>query len=426
MITVSTVLISFFVLLLIGVPIAYVVLVAAGIGIVGSGFSGVTVVQQTVSGINSFIMLAVPFFIISGDLAANGRTSQKIVDSINAFLGHIHGGLGIATIVASAFFGAITGSGIATVVAIGALMLPKLIEAGYPRGFALGIIACSGTLGVMIPPSIPMLTMAVALQNSVGAQFLAGFIPGLLTVAAMSTVVAYMAKKLNIPKAERMPWKQRLIVLKNSFWALMFPVVILGSIYGGLATPTEAAVISAFYVIIIELFVYKEMTWKSLYKHLGVSIINAATMSVLLATAQALLYYLTSAHVPEAMLAAVTSTISSPISVLLILSGIFLILGCFMNIGSAVIILASVLLPLLREYGIDVTQFIIIATMMNMIGFITPPFGLCLFVAMKVGNAGMKEVFEGSWRLLIALAVVTVLLILIPELSTILPTLFYD
>ena len=408
---VAPVLITFAVTLLIGVPIAYVVLIAAGVGILGSGFSGVVVAQQTVSGINSFIMLAVPFFIISGDLAAKGKTSQKIVDTINAFIGHIPGGLGIATVVASAFFGAITGSGIATVVAVGALMLPKLLNAGYPKNLALGIIACSGTLGVMIPPSIPMLTMAVALQNSVGEQFIAGFLPGILVVVVMSVFISWKSKKLGIPRTPKMTWRERGRVLKESFWALLFPVIILGSIYGGLATPTEAAVISAVYVIIIEMVVYKELTWKSLYKQLGPSIVNAATMSVLLATAQTLLYFLTSAHVPELMLNATVSAIQSPIAVLLILCGIFLVAGCFMNVGSVVIILASVLLPLFRQYNIDV------------IGFITPPFGLCLFVAMKIGDSNMKEVFSGSWQLLVCIAICTLLVIFIPEISTFLPSL---
>lgn len=420
---VTPVLITFAVTLLIGVPIAYVVLIAAGVGILGSGFSGIVVAQQTVSGINSFIMLAVPFFIISGDLAAKGKTSQKIVDTINAFIGHIPGGLGIATVVASAFFGAITGSGIATVVAVGALMLPKLLNAGYPKNLALGIIACSGTLGVMIPPSIPMLTMAVALQNSVGEQFIAGFLPGILVVVVMSVFISWKSKKLGIPRTPKMTWRERGRVLKESFWALLFPVIILGSIYGGLATPTEAAVISAVYVIIIEMAVYKELTWKSLYKQLGPSIVNAATMSVLLATAQTLLYFLTSAHVPELMLNATVSAIQSPIAVLLILCGIFLAAGCFMNVGSVVIILASVLLPLFRQYNIDVTHFVIIANLMNMIGFITPPFGLCLFVAMKIGDSNMKEVFSGSWQLLVCMAICTLLVIFIPEISTFLPSL---
>ena len=420
---VATVLIAFAVLLLLGTPVAYVVLIAAGVGIVGSGFAGTIIAQQTVTGVNSFVLLAIPFFIISGDLAAKGKTSQKIVDSINAFVGHIPGGLGIATIFASAFFGAITGSAIATVIAIGALMLPQLIEAGYPRGFSLGIIACAGTLGVMIPPSIPMLTMAVALQESVGRQFIAGVVPGILTSVAMSIYVYFAAKKLKIPSMPKMGWRQRLHVLKDSIWALLFPVIILGSIYSGLATPTEAAVISAIYVIIIEMLVYKELTWKKLYEQLGPSIVNAATMSVLMATAQTMLWYLTSAHVPEMMLDAVTHAITSSTTLMFILCGIFLIAGCFMNVGSVVIILAPILLPLFASYGIDATQFIIMATMMNQIGFITPPFGLNLFVAMKVGNAGMKEMFMGSWQLLICMAVVTVLIILVPQISTILPDL---
>ena len=184
-----------------------------------------------------------------------------------------------------------------------------------------------------------------------------------------------------------------------------------------------AAVISAVYVIIIEMFVYKELTLKGLYQQLGPSIVNAATMSVLLATAQTMLWYLTSARVPEMMLNAVTSSITSPTTLLLILCGLFLVAGCFMNVGSVVIILAPVLLPLFETYNIDVTQFIIIATMMNQIGFITPPFGLNLFVAMKVGGVGMKGVFSGSWKLLICMTIATILILLFPEISTILPDL---
>lgn len=412
----------FFLFLLIGVPVAYVVLWSAGLGILWDGFAATMIPQQMVGGINSFIMLAVPFFIISGDLAAKGQTSQRLVNVINAFLGHIPGGLGIATIVASAFFGAITGSAIATAVAIGALMLPKLLEAGYPRALSLGIITCSATIGVMIPPSIPLLTMAVAMQVSVGAQFLAGVIPGLLTVAAMSVVVYFEAKRLKIPCMEKVAWGKRFKIVLNSVWALLFPVIILGSIYSGLATPTEAAVISTFYVIVIELFVYRDMSAKELYKLLGPSCVSAATMSLLLATAQVMLYFMTVEHVPELLLNLITGAIDSKIMLLLLLCLLFLVSGCFMNVGSVVIILAPLLIPLMKTYVIDEYQFIVIANIMNQIGMVTPPFGLCLFVSMKMGKAEMSEVIRGSWKLLVAMVVVTILLIAIPELSTWLPS----
>ena len=230
-----SVIVAFFGLLIIGVPIAHVVLGAAGIGCLMTGTTGTILAQQTVLGMNSYVMLAVPFFILSGDLAAKGQTSQRLVNAINAFLGHLPGGLGIATIFACAIFGAITGSSIACVVAIGALMLPKLKENGYPLLLSLGIITTGGTLGVMIPPSIPMLQIAIAMGTSVGKQFTAGFIPGILTAAIMSAYVVIYAKRTGIPRTSRIPFRQRMLVLKDSFWALMFPVIVLGSIYGGIS-----------------------------------------------------------------------------------------------------------------------------------------------------------------------------------------------
>lgn len=411
----------FFLFLLIGVPVAYVVLWSAGIGILAEGLAPMMIAQQMVGGINSFIMLAVPFFIISGDLAAKGKTSEKLLDVINAYLGHIPGGLGIATIVASTFFGAITGSAIATAVAIGALMYPKLRAAGYPKLLCVGIITCSSTIGIMIPPSIPLLTMAVAMQVSVGAQFIAGVVPGIITALAMSLVVFLEAKRCKIPCAPKVSWKERLKVTVDSFWALMFPVIILGSIYSGLATPTEAAIISTFYVIIIELFVYREMSAKELYALLGPSCVSAATMSLLLATAQVMLYYLTVMHVPELALDLITGMIDSKYMLLLLLCVLFFVTGCFMNVGSAVIILSPLLIPLLKTYDINTYQFIIIANMMNQIGMVTPPFGLCLFVTMKMADASMGEVIRGSWKLLVSMLLVTLLLILIPQLSIWLP-----
>lgn len=278
--------IVFFVLLLIGVPVTHVVLGAAATGILGSGAGPSILVQQSVLGINSYTTLAVPFFIIAGDLASKGKTSEKIVNVINAFLGRIPGGLGIATIVACAFFGAITGSSMATVVAIGSIMLPKLTEAGYPRLLSIGIVTCAGTLGVMIPPSIPMLLIAIALRTSVGAQFTAGILPGLLTAAAMSAYVFFYAKKHKLPLAEKVPFKQKLRVVKESLFALLFPVIVLGSIYSGIATPTESAVISVLYILVIELFVYREIRPRQLHAMFGASAVSAATMTVMMATAQ--------------------------------------------------------------------------------------------------------------------------------------------
>ncbi len=423
MVNIGIVMIVFFVLLLIGVPIAYVVLGAAAVGIVGSGFTPMLLPQQTVLGANSFITLAIPFFIISGDLAAKGKTSEKIVTVINAFLGRVPGGLGIATIAACAFFGAITGSAIATIVAIGALMLPKLLEAGYPKALTIGIITCAGTLGVMIPPSIPMLMMAVALQTSVTAQFMAGFIPGILTALIMCVYVNIVARKINLPRGPKLTFRQKMHTVKDGFWALLFPVIILGSIYGGLATPTEAAVISVAYVVFVELFIYKDTSAKDIYRLFGNSVVNAATLTVYMATAQVFLWYMSTAKIPDKMLGLVTGAINSSFTVMLLLCLLFLVVGCFTNVGSVVVILAPLISPILSYYSISVLQFVIVAMLVNQVGLVSPPFGLCLFVSMKMCNANMGEVIKGSIPFLICMLIATVLLILFPAITTFLPQL---
>lgn len=417
--------IAFFALLIIGVPVAHVVLGAAAVGIIGGGNNGTILMQQTVLGMNSYVLLAVPFFIISGDIAAKGNTSQKLVDAINAFLGHICGGLGIATIFACALFGAITGSSIACVVAIGSLMLPKLLERGYPKLLAVGIITTAGTLGVMIPPSIPMLQIAVSMRTSVGAQFTAGFIPGIITAVFMSVYVFFAAKKQGIPREAPVPFRQKMHVLKESFWALMFPVIILGGIYSGITTPTEAAVVSVFYVIFVELVIYKKLKLKDLYGIVSGSVVNAATLTLTIATAQVFVWYMTTEQVPTLLYNAITGVIGSKYSLLLALCGLFLIVGCFTNVATVVIILGPILLPVLKHFDVNLIHFGIIAIMMSQIGFITPPFGLCLFVSMKMSESSMAHVAKGSLPFILAMALATILLLFVPQLSTFLPDLIF-
>lgn len=426
---VSVSLISFFILLIIGMPVAHVVLGAATLGVLTGGTNPSIAVQQLFLGANSYLYLAVPFFIISGDIAAKGTTSQKLVNTINAFLGHFPGGLGIATIFSCALFGAITGSSIACVVAIGSLMLPKLDEAGYPKILSIGIITVAGTLGVMIPPSIPMLQISVVMGASVGEQFTAGFVPGLLTAIAMSLYVVWFAKKHNIKRQERMPMRQRLTVLKESFWALMYPVIILGSIYSGIATPTEAAVISVFYVLIVELFIFRTQpmlkTIRDCFSYVKASTVSAATLTLTLATAQVFVWFLTTKKVPDAIYNFIIGNVSSTALLWAGLCVLFFIVGCFTNVSTVIIILGPMLLPVLKHYGIDVVHFGIISIMMAQIGFVTPPFGLCLFVSMKQSGEGMPLIIRGAMPFLIIMIIVTVILIIFPQLSLFLPNLIF-
>ncbi|MGI6686768.1 MAG: TRAP transporter large permease [Christensenellales bacterium] len=422
---IGIVLLIFFALLIVGVPVAHVVFGAAGVGILSAGNNGTILAQQMVLGMNQYVILAVPFFIISGDLAAKGKTSQRLVDVINAFLGHLPGGLGIATIFASALFGAITGSAIACVVAIGSLMLPKLKENGYPMLLSLGIITTAGTIGVMIPPSVPMLQIAIAMGTSVGKQFMAGFLPGILTATLMSTYVVFAAKKAKMSVLPRMPFKQKIKTLKNSFWALMFPVIVLGSIYGGIATPTEAAIISVLYVMFVELFIYKTVPLKKLYMTMVNATVNAATLTLTIATAQVFVWYLTTENVPMMLYEWIIGFINNQYLLWFLLCALFFVVGCFTNVATVVLILGPMIKPILDYFAIDPIHFTIVAVMMSQVGFVTPPFGLTLFTSMKLANTGMKEVTKGSFPFLIIMLIATALLVAFPAISTFLPNLIY-
>ncbi len=415
----------FFLLLVIGVPVAHVVLGAAAVGIIASGNNGVLLAQQTVLGMNSYVLLAVPFFIISGDLAAKGETSRRLVNAINAFMGGMRGGLGIATIFACALFGAITGSSIACVVAIGAMMLPQLLEAGYPRGLTIGIITTAGTLGVMIPPSIPMLQISVAMSTSVAKGFTSGFLPGLLTAVLMSLWVAFYAKRHDIPLQPKMGWREKLHVLKDSIWALLFPVIILGSIYGGIATPTEAAVISVFYVLFVEIFIYRSIKLGALWDIIKHSTVSAATLTLTIATAQVFVWFMTTENIPTLLYNALTTLIDNRYSMLFLLCLLFLVVGCFTNVATVVIIIGPILAPVLKFFAIDTLQFGVLAVLLSQLGFVSPPFGLCLFVAMKVAKASMPEVVKGSLPFLGAMVIATLLVVFFPALATWLPGLVY-
>lgn len=418
------VMIVFASLLLLGVPIAFVVIGAGTLGVTLAGTNLTVIVQQLFSGMNSFTMLAVPFFIMSGNIAAKGATSQHIINVINAYIGRFRGGLGMATVLACVFFGSITGSSIATVVAIGAMMMPKLYEAGYPKGLVIGIMTAAGTLGVMIPPSVPMLTYSITMGTSVSRLFTAGFVPGILTALGFCVYVYFVARKKNVPKQERkLTAKERRAILKEAIWALLFPVFVLGSIYTGIATPTEAAVISLFYIIIIELFVYKSIKFKDMFPLLKKSCVSAATLGLSIACAKTFVWYLTTQQIPTMMYEWMVSNFTSGAGVMLAICALFLVWGCFANVITLVTILGPVMAGVLQHYGFDLIHFGVIVIMMAQVGFLTPPFGLCLFVTMREANASMQEVSKAVIPFILIMLIMTIAFIFLPDLVMFLPNL---
>lgn len=414
----------FLLLLFAGVPVALVMTMTAALGVVAvSGYDATVVVQQLFAGLNSYTSLAVPFFIISGAIAAGGGTSKSLIKVMQIFVGRLRGGLAIATIIASAFFAAITGTTMATIIAIGSIMYPALLEAGYPKRFSLGLIAAGGTLGILIPPSVPMVNLSVAMSSSVSRQFTAGFVPGVLLAIIWCIYSVVFSKKNNIEDRRTFTREERNAALKDGILAILYPVIVLGSIYGGFATPTEAAVISIVYVVVIELLYYKSIKPAEILKIAGNSAVTAGGLLMLVASAKVISWYVAANQVPAAVAAFISSHISSKYAFVTILVICFCLLGCFLDIIPLSYILGPILSTTLTSYGIDFAQFGIICIMCVQVGNLTPPFGLCLFVTMGMAKEKLAEVARGAVPFIVTLAIFALLCAYVPGISMWLPNL---
>lgn len=349
--------------------------------------------QKSVTGLDSFPLLAIPFFILAGALMCNGGISRRLVALAESLVGYIVGGLAMVTVLACMFFAAISGSGPATVSAIGSFMIPSMKERKYDAGFAAAITAAAGTIGVIIPPSIPFVIYCVVAQCSIGDMFIAGIIPGFIIGIALMLVCYITARKRNYKTmTDRPRFSEVSKAFKDSFWALLVPIIILGGIYGGIFTPTEAAVVAVVYSVIIGKFVYRELDMKSLYDCLkSTGLINGAT-SFLIGLSMAFASYLAMAQIPAKMAAWLTAFVDSPFLLLMIINVFLLIIGCFVDNIAAVIILTPILLPVVKMIGIDPIHFGLIITVNLACGFISPPYGINLFVASAISGESIESI----------------------------------
>jgi len=349
--------------------------------------------QKSVTGLDSFPLLAIPFFILAGALMCNGGISRRLVALAESLVGYIVGGLAMVTVLACMFFAAISGSGPATVSAIGSFMIPSMKERKYDAGFAAAITAAAGTIGVIIPPSIPFVIYCVVAQCSIGDMFIAGIIPGIIIGIALMLVCYITARKRNYKTmTDRPRFSEVSKAFKESFWALLVPLIILGGIYGGIFTPTEAAVVAVVYSVIIGKFVYHELDMKSLYDCLkSTGLINGAT-SFLIGLSMAFASYLAMAQIPAKMAAWLTAFVDSPFLLLMIINVFLLIIGCFVDNIAAVIILTPILLPVVKMIGIDPIHFGLIITVNLACGFISPPYGINLFVASAISGESIESI----------------------------------
>lgn len=376
------------------------------------------IAQNAFTGLDSFPLMAIPFFILAGNLMEHGGISRRILSFADSLVGFITGGLAMVTTLSCMIFAAISGSGPATVSAIGSFMMPAMKRKGYDEGFAAALSAAAGSIGVIIPPSIPFVIYAVATGSSISDLFIAGVVPGILVGVALMVASYYISKKHGwMGNGVRPSFKNVGQQFIKSFWALLMPVIILGSIYASICTPTEAAVLGIMYAIIVGKFVYKELEWKFIYKAVvDAALINGAT-SFMIGLSSSFASYLTMAQVPATVATLLTTVSSNPIVIMLIINIFLLIVGCFIDNISSCLILAPIFLPVVTHFGISPIHFGIIMTLNLAIGFVTPPYGANLFVASAVGDVPFTKVAKNAIPLVFVMIFVLMLVTYIEPVS---------
>ena len=368
-----------------------------------------SVALKLFTGIEKFEIMAIPFFILAGNFLTHGGVARRMIHFATSMVGHFYGGLGLSGVVACALFAAISGSSPATVVAIGSILLPAMVKAGYPMKFGAGVVTTAGGLGILIPPSIAMIIYAVATNSSIGALFMAGVIPGLVLAFLLGVTTWYVARKNNYPRQRKASWAERWKALREAFWGVLLVFVVMGGIYSGVFTPTEAAAVAAVYAFVIAIFVYKDMQLKDVTK-VFVSSANMSAMLLYIITNAALFSFLMSyQHVPEEMAGWMLSQGLGQISFLLIANLLLLAAGNFMEPSSIILILAPILFPIAIKLGIDPIHFGIIMTVNMEIGMCHPPVGLNLYVASGITKMGITELTVAVWPWLLTMLAFLVL-----------------
>lgn len=413
--------------LLIGVPIAVSLGVSALVAIYfGTDLPLDLVAQKAFTSLDSFPLLAIPFFMLAGVLMGKGGISRRLLDLASSLVGWVSGGLSLVTVVACMFFAAISGSGPATVAAIGGFMIPAMIAKKYDVGFSAAVPAAAGSIGVILPPSIPFVLFGAIGSVSVGAMFLAGIIPGII-VGLVILLTAYLISKKRGYKSEdakEFKFKDVLKAAWEAKWALFIPVIILGGIYGGIFSPTEAAVAAVVYALIIGAFVYKELDLKLIYQcFLDTVIINATTM-IIISFSVSFAFFMTLEQIPGSIANAMTSFTENPVFILLIVIVFLLIVGMFIDTISALIVLTPILLPVVTAVGVDPVHFGVIMVSTLAIGFVTPPLGVNLFVASSVGKVKLEKIVVAIVPFIIVMIIAVLLIAFIPQLSLWLPGIF--
>ena len=417
--TTAILFISFAIFLLLGVPIAIALGLSTMVTLMYSGTMSLNFLAQgLITETDSFPLMAVPFFILAGEIMSKGGISNRLFNLANVMVGGFTGGFAMATVVTCMFFAAISGSSPATVAAIGGIMIPAMIQHGYDRKFATATVAAAGSIGVIIPPSIPMVIYGVSNSTSIGDMFIAGIIPGILIgIALMVWAYIYSRKQGYKGREEKVSFKDFWKAVWDGKWSIAIPVIILGGIYGGIFTPTEAAVIAVVAALIIGMFLHKELKLKDLPEVLRTAALTTATVLIIVGIASAFGRLLMLEQIPNQVAQFITSISSNEIVIILLINILLLIVGCFMETVAAIIILTPILAPIAMQLGLDPVHFGMIMVVNLAIGFITPPLGVNLFVGSGISGVSILSLSKAIIPFLIAMIISLLLITYIPELS---------
>ena len=409
-------------LMLTGMPVS----IALGLTVLTFLFTMTTVPIESVglklfTGIEKFEIMAIPFFILAGNFLTHGGVARRMIAFATSMVGHHHGGLGLAAVLACALFAAVSGSSPATVVAVGSILLPAMLKQGFPKRFGTGVIASAGGLGILIPPSIVMVMYAVSTNSSVGALFIAGIVPGIVLAFMLGMTTWWIARRNKYPRLPRADWATRFKAFRRSVWGLLLIVLVMGGIYSGMFTPTEAAAVSAVYAFLVAVFVYRDMPLSRVPRVLLDSANMSAMLLYIITNAVLFSYLLTSENIPQALAQWMVDTGLGPIGFLVAVNIMLLLAGNIMEPSSIILITAPILFPVAMALGINPIHFGVMITVNMEIGMITPPVGLNLYVASGISRMGMTETTVACFPWLVTMLVFLMILTYWPALSLWLP-----
>lgn len=416
---------SFFIMIFLRFPIAYAVGLASVLCLMAQGLPLSNICQYMVKGISSFSLMAVPFFITMGVLMGSGGISDKLIALANACVGWMRGGMAMVNIVASYFFGGISGSASADTASLGSILIPMMVDQGYDADFSTAVTITSSCEGLLVPPSHNMVIYAMSAGGvSVGSLFLAGYIPGALLAISLMIGSYIISKRRNYPKGDKFSFKNLIKQLGVSFWALAAVIIVVVGVVGGWFTATESAAVAVIYSLLVSVYIYKGLDWKGVWKVLENCIDTLSIVLILISTSSIFGYCLTTLHVPVLASEAIVGLTDNPVLIALMLNLILLILGCIMDMAPIILIATPILLPIATSIGINPIQFGIMVILNCGIGLLTPPVGSVLFIGSAVGKVKMEKVVKATMPFYVCMIAVLLLLTFFPQITMFLPNLF--